>query len=119
MGVAYWKRGSRPWNPTCGHLGPKETSQPRSSGGPWTEPSAAPPRNPTVPLQRGDSDTEERRRVPGPSAAVRAALVPLPGWGIPVAAGDLGVGTQAPPSWEAGSSPQINCSKYDTGVIHV
>ena len=29
------------------------------------------------------------------------------------------MGTQAPPSWEGGSSAQINCSKCDTGVIHV
>ena len=109
------------WNPICGHLA--------SQGGVWgqdslgaldTESSAAPPRNPAVPLQRVDSDTEKKTLVPGPSAAVRvASLVPLPGWGIPGEAGKLGVGTQAPSSWEGGSSPQINCTKCDTGVIHV
>ena len=92
----------------------------RSPGGSIdTESSAVPPRNPAVPLQRGDSDTEERRRVTGPPAAVRVAPVPLPGWGIPGALGELGVGTQAPPSWEGGSSPQTNCCKCDTGVTRV
>ena len=93
----------------------------RSPGGSIdTESSAVPPRNPAVPLQRVDSDTEKKTLVPGPSAAVRvASLVPLPGWGIPGEAGKLGVGTQALSSWEEGSSPQINCTKCDTGVIHV
>ena len=45
--------------------------------------------------------------------------MPLPCWEIPGTAWELGVGTQAPPSWEGGSSPQINCSKCDTGVIRV
>ena len=42
--------------------------------------------------------------------------MPLPGWGIPGEAGKLGMGTQAPHTWEGGSSPQINCFKCDMGV---
>ena len=83
----------------------KETSGSRSAGGSWTHSTQRP--------LLGDRDTEKRTLVPGPSAAVRVAPVPLPGWGIPGEAGKLGVGTQAPHAWEGGSSPQINCFKCD------
>ena len=87
-------------------------------GGPSTQsPQQAPPRKPAVPLQRGDSNTEERL-VPAPSAAEGGRGAPSR-LGDPRSSGGAGVGTQAPPSWEGGSSPQINCSKCDTGVIRV
>ena len=82
-----------------------------------TKSSVAPPRKPAVPLQRGDSDTEERRPRSlsccecGPGAPSRL--------GDPRSSEGAGVGTQAPPSWEGGSSAQINCSKCVTGVMCV
>ena len=68
------RRGSRgavashpPGTHPVGTSPAKEVSGARSAGGPLdTESSAVPPRNPAVPLQTGDSDTEERRLVPGP-----------------------------------------------------
>ena len=106
-GVASWRRGfggvasEKAWLPV---LEPTLWAS-GAQGGVWgkdcrgtldTESSAAPPRNPAVPLQRGDRDTEERL-VPGPSAAVRVAAVPLPGWGIPGAARELGWGHRPRP----------------------
>ena len=84
------------WNPSCGHLVGKGDVWGRDRWGTLdTQPSLAPPRNPAGPLQRGDRDTKERL-VPGPSAAVRVAAVPLPGWGIPGASGGAGGGDTGP-----------------------
>ena len=100
------------WNPPCGHLAGQGSVGARSTGGPLdTESSTVPPRNPAVPLQRGDGDTRGEETCPR-SPSFQAG-------GIPGALGELGVGTQAPPSWKGGSSPQINCCKSDTEGIHV